>query len=54
MATSPYGSASMTVDDTGQYRLRIAFSNPPPNAVFTISVTVAGEPFSFSFTYVVV
>ncbi len=53
-ATSPYGSASMTVGGTGEYALVITFNSPPPNEAFTISVTVAGEPFTFSFTYVVV
>ncbi len=53
-ATSPYGSASMTVGGTGEYALVITFNSPPANEAFTISVTVAGEPFTFSFTYVVV
>ena len=52
-ATSPFGSASMTVGGTGQYALVISFNNPTPNEAFTISVTVAGQPFSFSFKYVV-
>jgi hypothetical protein len=53
-ATSPYGSASMSVGGDGEYSLVIDFNDPPPNESFTISVTVAGEPFTFSFTYVVV
>ena len=53
-ATNPYASASMTVGGTGEYSLVISFSNPPPNESFTISVTVAGEPFTLSFMYVVV
>jgi len=44
----------MTVDGTGDYKLVIPFTDPPPNESFTINVTVAGEPFTFSFTYVVV
>ena len=44
----------MTVGGTGEYSLVISFSNPPPNESFTISVTVAGEPFTFPFMYVVV
>ena len=43
----------MTVGGTGEYALVISFNAPTPNEAFTISVTVAGEPFSFSFTYVV-
>jgi len=52
-ATSEYGSSSMTVGGGGEYSLVISFNNPTPNESFTISVTVGGESFSFSFTHVV-
>ena len=43
----------MTVDGTGSFTLLINFTNPTPNEAFTVNVTVADQPFSFSFTYVV-
>jgi len=50
-ATSPYGSASTTVDGAGEFRLVISFTDPPPNESFFIRVSVAGQLFRFSFTY---
>ncbi|MCB2224952.1 MAG: hypothetical protein KQH83_12350, partial [Actinobacteria bacterium] len=50
-ATSPFGSASMTVGSSGEYALVIDFNNPTPNDEFTIDVTVDGTAFAFSFTY---
>jgi hypothetical protein len=55
-ATSPYGSASMTVGDGGSYALIVAFASPPPGEAFGIEVSIDDGGASllaktFSFTY---
>jgi len=49
--TSPYGSASATVDEWGWWEASITFEGAPQDEPFTVEVTAPdGEVWSFSFT----
>ncbi|MEE8497148.1 MAG: hypothetical protein V3S62_01285 [Acidimicrobiia bacterium] len=48
-AESPYGSATTTVGETGEWDLKLWFDDLPANDPFDIVVRIAGETFSFGF-----
>jgi len=48
-AESPYGSATTTVGDTGEWNLKLWFDDLPANDPFDIVVRIAGETFTFGF-----
>lgn len=49
-ATSDYGSASTVVGLTGEFVLKVSFTDAPYNVEFPVVVTMAGESFTFGFT----
>jgi hypothetical protein len=49
-ATSDYGSASTVVGLTGEFVLKVSFTNAPFNVEFPVVVTFGGETHTFGFT----
>ena len=49
-ATSEYGSASTVVGPTGEFVIKVSFTDPPYNVAFPVTVTRDGESHAFTFT----
>jgi len=49
--TSQYGSSEMTVDNSGEYYLKIYFSGQPSWEYFPITATVGSKVFTFQFKW---
>jgi hypothetical protein len=50
-AMSEYGSATLTVDESGAWQLELLFEDPPANQLIPITLTVGADVHSFSFTW---
>jgi len=49
-AASEYGSADLVVGESGEWVLKLYFTNPPPGQEFPIVLTVGDQVFTYGFT----